>query len=75
MTDQTKPATGHSLPIFGPLFRLLASGGVGRIYVLTALAVVLWGISFAVFGVPGLFVPAVIATPTVLFILVLISRG
>jgi hypothetical protein len=45
------------------------------LYVVLALVVVLWGTSVALFGVPGLYMPAVAAVPVIFLTLVLISRG
>lgn len=35
----------------------------------------LWGLSFATFGVPGLYLPAVGAVPVVMILLLVITRG
>lgn len=45
------------------------------LYFVLALIVVLWGASVALFGVPGLYMPAVAAVPVIFLTLVLISRG
>lgn len=45
------------------------------IYAVLLLAVVLWGLSIAVFGIPGLYIPAVAAVPVIYALLILISRG
>ncbi|MFY0658933.1 MAG: hypothetical protein JXR15_00460 [Shimia sp.] len=40
-----------------------------------ALLVALWGTSIVMFGVPGLYIPAVALVPVVYLALILISRG
>ncbi|MBE1291210.1 MAG: hypothetical protein JJ868_08955 [Shimia sp.] len=40
-----------------------------------ALLVALWGTSIAMFGIPGLYMPAVALVPVIYLALVLISRG
>ena len=40
-----------------------------------ALAAALWGTSIALFGVPGLYIPAVAAVPVIFAALIVISRG
>ena len=49
--------------------------GAGWGYAIVALLVALWGTSIAMFGIPGLYLPAVAAVPVVFLGLVLISRG
>ncbi|MBO9398913.1 hypothetical protein J7400_19740 [Shimia sp. R9_2] len=49
--------------------------GAGWVYTIVALLVVLWGTSIALFGIPGLYIPAVGAVPVIFLALVLISRG
>ncbi|TCL08641.1 hypothetical protein BXY66_0679 [Shimia isoporae] len=45
------------------------------IYAVILLAVVLWGTSIALFGIPGLYIPALCAVPVIWTILLIISRG
>ena len=40
-----------------------------------ALLVALWGTSIVLFGIPGLYMPAVALVPVIYLALVLISRG
>lgn len=49
--------------------------GEGAAYLLAALLLGLWAASIAVFGFAGFFMPAVIAAPICLIMLVIISRG
>lgn len=37
--------------------------------------VALWGTSFVLFGIPGLYIPAVLAVPVIFVLLVIVSRG
>lgn len=48
---------------------------VRLILVIVVFALILWGLSIAAFGIPGLYIPAVIAVPVIFGLLVLISRG
>lgn len=59
-----------SAPIEAPI-----KSGTGFAYFFAAALVAGWGISIATFGVPGLFIPAVIATPIMFVMLIIISRG
>lgn len=52
-----------------------AEPGTGFAYALATVLIALWAGSIAAFGMPGLFMPAVIATPVMLITLVAISRG
>ena len=45
------------------------------IYAGLFLLLAIWGISIAVFGLPGLYIPAVIATPVVLVAIIRITLG
>lgn len=45
------------------------------IYAVLLLAVVLWGGAIAIFGIPGLYIPAVAAVPVIYILLIIISRG
>ena len=45
------------------------------ILMITLLGIVLWGLSIAVFGIPGLYIPALIAVPVIWTLLLIISRG
>ncbi len=45
------------------------------ILLITALALILWGLSIAAFGIPGLYIPALIAVPVIFTLLMVITRG
>ncbi|GAA6179902.1 hypothetical protein NBRC116594_13400 [Shimia sp. NS0008-38b] len=45
------------------------------VWIAIAALVTLWGTSIALFGVPGLYIPAVALVPVIFLALVLISRG
>lgn len=45
------------------------------ILLVVLVALVAWGISFAVWGVPGLYIPALCAVPIIWVLLIFISRG
>lgn len=44
-------------------------------FAFAALLVGLWGTSFAVFGIPGLYMPAVFLVPCVMLMLIRLTRG
>ncbi|MDA5558064.1 hypothetical protein [Shimia sp. MMG029] len=49
--------------------------GAGWVYAGIALVAALWATSVVMFGIPGLYIPAVAAVPVIFLTLVLISRG
>lgn len=44
-------------------------------FVLALVLALLWGLSIALFGLPGLYIPAVAAVPVVYVLLLIISQG
>jgi len=63
-----------SVPLLGPVARVLTRSDVLPLLVILLL-LVLWGAAVALFGLPALYLPAVVASPLVLVVLVLISIG
>lgn len=61
--------TGHAAP------EQTAKSPDNLILLLTLAAVALWGLSVAVFGIPGLYIPALAAVPVIWGLLLLITRG
>lgn len=45
------------------------------ILLITVLGLLLWGLSIAAFGIPGLYIPALIAVPVIFTVLMVITRG
>lgn len=45
------------------------------ILLITLAGIVLWGLSVAAFGIPGLYIPALIAVPVIWTLLIIITRG
>lgn len=45
------------------------------VWAIVGLLAVLWGTSVALFGIPGLYIPAVAMVPVIFVALVVISRG
>ncbi|MGD9865962.1 MAG: hypothetical protein AB7S99_22410 [Pseudodonghicola sp.] len=45
------------------------------LFIAVTVFLALWGTSIALFGVPGLYMPAVALVPVMYVILILISRG
>jgi len=64
-----------AIPLFGWLARDAANGKPEDLgYTIVAL-VSMWGCSALLFGLPGLYLPALAMVPVMFLILVLISRG
>ena len=45
------------------------------ILLITLVGIILWGLSVAAFGIPGLYIPARIAVPVIWTLLIIITRG
>jgi len=45
------------------------------ILLIIAFALILWGLSIAAFGIPGLYIPALVAVPVIFTMLMFITRG
>lgn len=45
------------------------------ILLITLCGIVLWGLSVAAFGIPGLYIPALVAVPVIWTLLIIITRG
>ncbi|MCV2882549.1 hypothetical protein [Actibacterium sp. XHP0104] len=50
-------------------------GQTVMIYLVTLLALALWGVSFFLWGVPGLYLPAVALVPVIFLLLLIVTRG
>ncbi len=64
-----------AIPLFGWLARDAANGKAEDWGYTAAAVVSMWGCSFMLFGLPGLYLPAVALVPVMFLILILISRG
>ncbi len=64
-----------AVPVIGWVARDVEEGGPENLYYAVALFVMLWILSVVLFGLPGLYVPAVLMVPGLWFVLILISRG
>lgn len=65
----------YAIPLFGWMARDAAEGEPEDLGYTAAAIVSMWGCSALVFGLPGLYIPAVMMVPLMFLILVLISRG
>ncbi|MFP3382080.1 MULTISPECIES: hypothetical protein [Tritonibacter] len=63
------------LPVLGRIWKEVSYGDEGNIYYALATFFSLWGILVMLFGLPGLYLPAVALVPIMFVILILISRG
>lgn len=80
MTSHTLPAKAHEpfirrLPLVGPIARELAEGDADYPFYLLLALLSAWGCAFMVWGLPALVIPALIAAPLMLVVLVLLTRG
>lgn len=64
-----------SVPLFGWIAREMADGDAESWYFGIAALVCIWGCSILLFGVPGLYIPAVAAVPVMFLLLTLIAKG
>ncbi|MCW1404183.1 hypothetical protein [Pararhodobacter zhoushanensis] len=65
----------YRVPLLGAIARELAEGDADYpLYLILAL-VSIWGLAIFFFGLPALYLPAVVASPLMVVVLVAISRG
>ncbi|MEX0306779.1 MAG: hypothetical protein AB3N12_05260 [Ruegeria sp.] len=64
-----------AIPLFGWMARDAANGSAEDWYYTAAAIFGMWGCSVMLFGLPGLYIPAVMMVPVMFLILLLISRG
>ncbi|MCV6587253.1 MAG: hypothetical protein OIF47_17125 [Marinibacterium sp.] len=64
-----------AVPFFGWVARDVTFGTREDLWYAIALFVMLWVLSVVLFGVPGLYIPAVLMVPVMFVILILISQG
>ncbi|MFY2826185.1 MULTISPECIES: hypothetical protein [Ruegeria] len=64
-----------AIPVFGWLAKDAANGEAEDWYYTAAAIVSMWGCSALLFGLPGLYIPAVMMVPMMFILLILISRG
>lgn len=63
------------LPVIGPIARELAEGDADFPFYLLAALLSAWGCAFMLWGLPALVIPALVAAPLMMIILVLITQG
>ncbi|WP_171207705.1 MULTISPECIES: hypothetical protein [unclassified Ruegeria] len=64
-----------AVPLFGWMARDAANAQPEDLYYTAAAIFSMWGCSILLFGLPGLYIPALLMVPVMFLILVLISRG
>jgi hypothetical protein len=70
------PATGLAkAPLFGALLRKSTFDGPAPIYLTVVLALVLWGVAIATWGLPALALVPLAFVPVIYALLILISVG
>lgn len=64
-----------AIPVFGWLARDVVNAKAEDLYYTAAAIFSMWGCSIMLFGLPGLYIPALMMVPLMFLILILISRG
>ncbi|WP_323782216.1 hypothetical protein [Leisingera sp.] len=64
-----------SVPLLGRMIKEVAYGPEENLYYAIATLISLWGCSILLFGIPGLYIPAVCMVPVVFTLLITITRG
>lgn len=64
-----------AVPILGRMSKEVAYGASENIYYAIAAGLSLWGCAIMLFGIPGLYVPALALVPVMFVVLIMISRG
>lgn len=68
LTTETAPHKPHKTSA-------KATNPAPLILLIMAFALILWGLSIAAFGIPGLYIPALVAVPVIFTLLMVITRG
>ena len=77
-TDEPTPIWQRvffAIPVVGWIARDLLHGDKDNIWYFLAMVISLWAISAMTFGVPGLYIPAVLLVPVMFLVLLLITWG
>lgn len=69
-----RPSLVRRLPVLGPLARELAEGDADFPLILIVALLSAWGCAFMLWGLPALVLPALVAAPLMMLVLVLITR-
>ncbi|MGR3623281.1 hypothetical protein [Pseudophaeobacter sp.] len=64
-----------AIPLLGRISKEIAYGAEENFIYALASLVCLWGCSILLFGIPGLYLPAVALVPVIFILLIAISRG
>lgn len=64
-----------AIPLLGRIAKEVTYGDSDNIYYAIAAGLSLWGIAILLFGIPGLYIPALAMVPVIWTLLILISRG
>ena len=64
-----------AIPLVGWMARDVADGRPEDLGYTAAAIVSMWGCSALLFGLPGLYIPALMMVPVMFLVLILISRG
>jgi len=75
LAAQSREPFIRRLPLLGPIARELAEGDADFPFYLLIALLSAWGCAFMLWGLPALVMPALVAAPLMLLVLVLITRG
>lgn len=75
MTTDTMKRAFYKIPVLGWMARDVAEGDKDNIWYALAALAALWAIAVMTWGLPALYLPAVLAAPLMLVLLVLITLG
>ncbi|MFY0311615.1 hypothetical protein ACFMBG_17130 [Leisingera sp. D0M16] len=64
-----------AVPLLGRMIKEVAYGPEENLYYAIATFVSLWGCSIMLFGIPGLYIPALCMVPVMFTLLITITRG
>lgn len=63
----------YNIPVFGWMLREAAMGPTAAKVLFVMNCLLIWALAITVFGFPALIIPALVAVPTILTLLVVIS--
>ena len=64
-----------AIPVLGRIMKEVAYGPEENLYYALATLVSAWGCSIMLFGIPGLYIPALCLVPVMFILLLTITRG
>ena len=65
----------YAIPLFGWMARDAANGAPDDLWYTLGAVLSMWGCLIMLFGLPGLYLPALAMVPVMFLLLILVSRG